>query len=312
VTSRSAPVEKPISLPPGIAIRRAKDGELRACRMLVPEAFLPRRAPECFVALPSSPTVPVAAAAVSWSAGGFPVQVHVIPPWRRRGVGRALVEAVAAEVAGETDRLRSWGMIPEGSPAHAFMTATSFTVARRFVGFETDGRQFADAIVPLRQRLERKGRIPADLRIVSLRDAPHEQVTRLAATELSIAPSALAARLAPQDMSGVSNDLSVVLMLHGAVCGAILVARDGDMARVDVNVVAPEQRQGWANVILLEEAVRRGLAGGIKWFRFFSDEKTRDTMNLGKRAAATQIGTGLVLERRLERPEPVQVSASQS
>jgi hypothetical protein len=226
--------------------------------------------------------------------------VHVVPPWRRRGIGRALVEAVATEASGETARLRSWGLVPEDSVAHAFLKAAGFAVARRFLGFETDGRQFADAIIPLRQRIERKGKIPVELQIVALRDAPLEQVIRLAATELSIVRGGLAARLAAQDVSGLSTDLSTVLMLRGAVGGAILVSRDGDTARVEVNVVAPEQRQGWANVVLLEETVRRGLNGGIKRFRFFSDEKTRDTVNLGKRAAATVIGTGLMLQRRLE------------
>ncbi len=301
MTSRSAAADEPFSSPPGVAIRRAGDGELRACRMLVPEAFAPRRAPECHVALAGSPPVPVAAAAVSWVAGGFPLQVHVAQPWRRRGIGRALVETVAASAIGETDRLRSWSLIPEDGVAHAFLTALGFSVARRFLGYEAQGWQIAETIASVRQRLESKGRIPAELRIVSLPDAPHEQVVRLAATELSVMPAAVAARIAAQDTSSFSSGLSIVLMLNGRVCGAILVSRRESMARVEINVVAPEYRHGWANVVLLDEAIRRGMASGVERFRFFSDEKTRDTVNLGKRTGASVIGTGLLFERRLTR-----------
>lgn len=272
---------------------------MRACRMLVPETFSPRRAPECLVALAGSPPVPVAAAAVSWVAGGFPFQVHVAPPWRRRGIGRALVDAVATWVAGETDRLRSWSLVPEDGAAPAFLQALGFNVERRFIGYEAQSWRIAETIASLRGWLDRKGRIPAELQVVSLPDAPQQQVVRLAATELSIMPAALAARIAAQDTSGFSRELSVVLMLAGKVCGAILISRHQEMARVEVNVVAPEYRHGWANIVLLDESIRRGMAGGISRFRFFTDEKTRDTVNLGKRTGASVTGTGLLYERRL-------------
>jgi hypothetical protein len=41
------------------------------------------------------------------------------------------------------------------------------------------------------------------------------------------------------------------------------------------------------------------MAGVISRFRFFTDEKTRDTVNLGRRTGASVTGTGLLYERRL-------------
>ncbi|HEX2113970.1 MAG TPA: GNAT family N-acetyltransferase [Alphaproteobacteria bacterium] len=283
---------------------------MRAARMLLPDVFSATEAPDMFflAAAEGEPHL-VGAAAAAWAPGGFPVEVHVVSPFRRRGIGRALIEAVAAAAADETDRLRSWSMVGEGSEAEAFLRATGFTRSRRFLGFETDGAKFAPIINVMRRWLERGGKIPPTARIVNLSEAPRFQLIRLVATELATLPATIAARIVAQETLHYDNDLSVVLMLDGKIGGAMLMTRSAGIARVEVNVVAPHLRHGWANVMILDEAARRAAASGLKRFRFFCDEHTRDTINVARRAGAASLGSGLFFERRLG---PDQSSSSQS
>ena len=282
--------------PAAVAIRPARDAEAAACRALMPETFAPARAPELHVAVASNAIV--GAAAIGWVPGGFPVQAHVVPSWRRRGVGRALLDAVATAARGETARLRAWTLVGEGSPAEAFLRAAGFAVERRFHGFDT-GFEFAAHVARVRAYLARGGRIPGDIAVVPPSAAPRAELVALVAANLNAVPAAVAARLAGDGAPGYDDALSVVLIHDGAVAGATLTSREGAIGRIEVNVVAPALRGGWANVVLLDETARRGMAGGIERFRFFSDETTRDTMNLGRRTGARFLGVGLVMERPL-------------
>lgn len=290
-----------------MTIRRAQDVEMRAARMLLPDTFSATGAPDVLLALVDGRLA--GAVAMGWVPNGFPVDVHVIPSFRRRGIGRALIEAVVAAAAGEADRLRSWNMVGEGSAAEVFLRRTGFSVARRFFGFESDGMEFLPFIDAIRRRLVRGGRIPSGARIINLAEAPRAELVRLIATELDAFPAAVAARVMGQDAQWYDHELSLVLALDEAIVGAMLITRSGGVGRVEVNVVAPAFRNGWANVVILDEAVRRIVASGLERVRFFSDEHTRDTINLAKYSGAAPLGTGLLLERRLT---PAQASASQS
>ena len=75
----------------------------------------------------------------------------------------------------------------------------------------------------------------------------------------------------------------------------MLCRRVGDRVDIDVNVVAPELRRSWANVVLLEGMARRGRAAGVNRFQFTCEEHVRDTLNLARRSAARQLPTQLVL-----------------
>jgi GNAT superfamily N-acetyltransferase len=281
----------------GLAIRRARDAELRAARLLLPGAFAPGEAPEVLIALRDEALV--GAAAVGWTSGGFPLDVHVVRSARRHGVGRALVEAACRFVDGETERLRAWSLVVEGSPAADFSAATGFTVTQRFLGFETDGVKLVEVTGAIQRRLERAGKIPATARLVSLSEAPRGEIIQLVLNEVAVVPATLAARIGAQDGGGYDNDLSTVLMVDGKVGAAALMTRNGDIVRLEVTVVAPALRHGWANALLLGEATRRGIASGAKRCRFFCDEHVRETINAARRIAATPMAAVLSFERRL-------------
>jgi hypothetical protein len=75
----------------------------------------------------------------------------------------------------------------------------------------------------------------------------------------------------------------------------MLCRRFGDVADIDVNVVTPELRRGWANVPLLEGMARRCHAVGGVRFRFSCEEHVRDTLNLARCSGARQLPTQVLL-----------------
>ncbi len=124
-----------------LAIAPARDAEARACRMLLPAAYTGPE-PEVLLARGGDGTI-LGAAALRWQSWtappGFPLLVQVVPAVRRRGVGRALVEAAATLARGEAPGLWSWDMLDEGSdppasspPAASCRTPASATTGRRW------------------------------------------------------------------------------------------------------------------------------------------------------------------------------------
>lgn len=278
-----------------LAVREARDEEHERCRTVLPQCFLPGAAPELFVASDGEDIRGVAA--VLWSTGGFPLQLFVFEPFRRRGIGRALVDAVVDAAHGETGTLRNWFPVVESSAAAAFLSRMGFAVERRLLGFDGDSAGFVEQAVRLRALIERSGRVPDDARIITLGEAPRQEVAKLVAAEFGTAPAFASAQL--QTGAGYDPSLCVVATHGGRVVGAVLAAREGPCLRVDVTAVAPDHRGGWANLLLLTSLVERGIAAGVSRFRFFCDEDNRDTLNIARRAKANALERALMFRKTL-------------
>jgi hypothetical protein len=287
---------------PEVVIRRAEAGEARACRMLMPETFTADFAPELWVAIDGSTSRIAGAAAVAWrpflEPPGFPVQVHVVPPWRRRVSATALLGAASRAAIGSTSRLHGWSSVPEDSPAASFLMATGFGVRRRLLGFEADGPRFYAMIKAIHDRLTSAGKIPPGFKVVELREAATEAVASLVAETFRDTPGVILAGI-ERGLVGYDAEHSVVLLDNGEVRGALLYKWNGGTPQIDINVVAPELRRSAANVLLLEAATRNGLDGGARSFRFSCEESVRDTMNLVRRAGATPTGATIAFTRPL-------------
>ncbi len=277
----------------GIVVRSARDVEMRACRLLLPAAFTASMVPEVLVA-PDSEGVR-GAVAISWfhraddPAGAvcFPILVHVVPPARRQGVGRALVAAAITHCRGDADGLRAWSPVPDGSEAASFLDAVGFTPCRRMLFFEAEGAVFHAMVERIRARLERAGRIGAASRITALREAPAEAVAALLAGDFPAPASDILRRLEATAPDAFDLDRSVALFVDGSVVGALLYSWNGGAPSIDALAVAPAFRGTSAVVLLLEAATRNGLQGGATRFTFSCDEKNRDTTNLARRCGAT-------------------------
>ncbi|MGH8316489.1 MAG: GNAT family N-acetyltransferase [Steroidobacteraceae bacterium] len=288
----------------GTIIREARPDEAAACRGMLPDAFpAAGAAPSLFVAADARGLIQ-GVLAMAWVPRGFPILMHVAEPYRRRGIGRALLRAAIASAQGETPALRCWGPVEQGGVAFLFLQACSFRVIRRLLVFETGGALcnapvFEASLTALLKRLVAAGKVPRDARLVSLAEAPAAQVVELVAAELAALPQDVARRIAPGATGGYDRSLSRVLMRGSDIAGAMLCWHSGETLEIDVNVVKPELRCGWANVMLLEGVARVARAAGVVRFRFSCEKHIRDTANLARRCGASALPPRLVMAQEL-------------
>jgi GNAT superfamily N-acetyltransferase len=276
-----------------LAVARAQEAEAAACLALLPEA---RQLPaELLVARRDG--VLAGAAAVIWQSwakpGGFPLLIHVLPDLRRQGVGRELMAAAKALAAGETDGLWSLEAVDLDGPAAAFLAASGFEPARRQQFFQARTAAMRERLGPLLERLRARGRIPADARVVPLREAPLEEVSWLVSKEFGGGPFRALNLLAGRNRNtGISTeDKSQVLVYAGRVGAVVLARMDYGVGVVDARVVAPGLRGDWASALVLEQVLERAEAEGVAEFRFHCDETVLDTLHVARRAGARQAAT---------------------
>ena len=292
---------------PGLVIRTAQDNEARACRMLLPEMFTAFQAPDVLVATVADPARNgtsriVGGAGVGTTLGpkrSLPTLVHVVPSWRRRGVGRNLIEAVAARSCGRADTICPPRPVPAASQAALFLMACGFDQWDRIIHFEVDGLPFYADVLRVRRRLEQHGRIPPEMRILRLRDADPDAVTDLVCRCIETSHQHVRARFNSRADDVYDLENSVVLMMRDVVAGVLIYTWNGGIPMIEVRAVDPALRGGWANAVMLEEATRNAKEAGALRFRFFASDKLNDTMSLARRANAEQIKVELQFGRGL-------------
>jgi GNAT superfamily N-acetyltransferase len=283
-----------------IAVTAADEGEARACLALLPEAhgapveLLLARLDGAFAG----------AAGVHWQSwtkpAGFPASLCVLPPYRRKGVGRALVTALADLVGEETDGLWSHTRIEPDGEAERFLLAVGAVARRRQYHFDGEVRRLLDHIAPLAARL-RRGDDAGDIAIVPLAEAPLEEIGWLISSELGGGPStalrrvrARAAMSAGAEADGQGRDRSMAAIRDGEVAGVLIWRVDDDGAAViDARIVAPSRRGGAVNLSLLEAGLLRGREEGIERMRFHCDDAVPDTIKLARRCGSDETTHGI-------------------
>jgi GNAT superfamily N-acetyltransferase len=272
-----------------VKVTLAQETEVAACLALLPEAVGP---PVELLVAKRGHTM-VGAAAMRWrnvsSPEGFPLSLHVIPPERRRGIARHLLDA-AIDLALD-DAVGLWSLnATNDEAATAFMTRCGFEARRREHHFDAAIDAMLAQIAPMTTRLRDRGRVPDDLRIAPLSSSPLEGVAELVARELGSAPGLALDQLRGRVTGAqASADRSRVALRGGQVEGAILWRVKDGVAIVDARVVHPRNRGGWLNAVLLEEGLTRGKAEGLERLRFHCEDSVRDTLSLAKRCDAIEI-----------------------
>ena len=172
-----------------VSIAPALETEAAACLALLPEVVgLPV---ELLIAKRAHAIV--GAAAVHWrnlgEPVGFPLSIHVLPPDRRLGIGRRLLDAAIGLAIEDTDRF--WSLKPWATddPAAAFLVSCGFEPGRWEHHFEAATDAVLADVAPHAARLRARGWIPDDLRIVPLAEAPLREVGRLLAKALGATPA---------------------------------------------------------------------------------------------------------------------------
>jgi GNAT superfamily N-acetyltransferase len=196
------------------------------------------------------------------------VAVHVIAPWRRRGVGAALVQRAGAEAATRgAAALYAWRPVSPGGDAARGWRTLGF---RQAVGIPITYFEVARGLALMQSmydRLVTRGAIPPDVRIVPLRDADARAVAHLHLTCLGGTPATVYPRLQPGGRDAFHPELSQVLLRGSDTLGIALVNLRADgVCAWDSNVLHPSLRGRWANVVLKRALCRACLSAGVKTF----------------------------------------------
>jgi ribosomal protein S18 acetylase RimI-like enzyme len=218
---------------------------------------------------------------------GFRFFLRVVKPYRRRGIGTALVSAVADEARRwGSASLRAWQAFPDG-PESMFLRCLGFKQAGGYLHFEADLSKLYSMLSPLRDRLVAGAKIPREARLIPLSDAPLEKVMDLHCRYLGGSRSLLARQMQGEGEHAFSPADSVVLMMGDEVMGEALWGLEEETARVEGRVIDPRCRGSWANVLLMTTAAERGFARGARKVRFLCLDNNKDTRKLAKRCEAS-------------------------
>jgi GNAT superfamily N-acetyltransferase len=255
----------------------------------LPEITAGAAPPRVFVATSRARILGVAAMGTQpWGhrPPGFRFALRVTVPYRRRGVGRALVQAAAREARGLGARaLRAWRSVELEEEA-AFLRSVGFERTRRALHFEADVLDFLRHLQTVRERLIAHRRVPEDARVVPLREADRRAVIRLCRRHLEGLPAGLRHALRGRSQGAASLEHSVVLRVGETMCGVLIYGWEGDTARIDVQLLDPAFRRTWASILLLAGAIERGRETGASRIRFHCYDDNRDTLKLAERIRA--------------------------
>jgi GNAT superfamily N-acetyltransferase len=272
-----------------VVVVSAKENEAPACLALLPRAV---GAPaELLIARRDGQFS--GASAVFWVSAsdppGFQVDVRVLTEWRRKGVGRALLEAAADLADGETDGLWALEGTSVASPAARFLEACGFKPVRREHHYQVANDTLLADMIDLAARMRARGRIPQGAEIAWLSEpgAPLEEIAWLLSKEFESRPMTNLQSL--RRRRAEKEDHSVYVRVDGEVAAVMLVHAEGNIGTVDARAVARRWRNNWPNVAMLEKALVAASAAGVAKTRFFCDENIRDTINLARRGDGEEI-----------------------
>ena len=221
-------------------------------------------------------------------------RLHVPAPYRRRSVGRHLLDALTsyaternhveltARVASATD--------PQATP---FLLACGFQCVDSFREYETTTEKLASFVLPLRDWLRERNEIPTSARIIPLAQAPLEPVAKLHCDELAGDYPAVLQNLQNICKNAASDD-NAVLLLDDKVVGLLMGVTQNGITRIEASIVAPELRgsaaqPGWANLALMAERIEWALQRGSQRCRFGSLQAATPTQKLAKRTGAVLV-----------------------
>lgn len=224
-----------------LLIRPPRESEFPAVRVLLPEAA--GHSGKLFqLAFESKPS-PAIVGALSYQDLGDSLsglRLHVVQNRRRSKIGTQMVTFLA-------DHARSLGRtaiyadadIKNEPAAEPFLTSTGFTLAGTLTAVETDVEPIVAQSHRFEQRVAQAEGFPEGSRIVSIEEAPHDQILKMHGDHIAHAPM----------MAGLLRGFhpekypeSVVLMLADRVIAFALVQVIGDVFYVPAWVTLPEFR----------------------------------------------------------------------
>jgi GNAT superfamily N-acetyltransferase len=258
-----------------LVIRPPREDEWKICRMLLPETFADVAGREYLLATrPQQPRIAGAASFRRIRDGVSGVRLHVIPPFRRQGIASLLLERLCADAA----VAEGISEISREPAAESFCARAGFIRVEGLTAVEAAIERMREYARALRDR----SRVPESARLVTLPEAPLDQVARLHAEyvvhagELNPWRAAIASEL-------TALRRSLVLLIGARVEGILLWHMDGSTAVVRSRVVTPQFQRGWANALLIAAGLDAGWEAGARRVRFTYADSNRDTRKMAQR-----------------------------
>ena len=288
-------------------IRPPHPHERRAWRMLLPQAAA--NVDPCDVLVATAPlpgqqdATPRVVGAIAATRShvlvplpGPRVCVHVIDPFRRQGLGRALVAGMAASVQRVGARaLYAWFEVDESSSEAMAWRGLGFDHASRLIEHEMPLPPLIERLAPVHEQMLQAGRIPIEASLTGLGQIDtqqREQIVDLYSAQLGGTPAEIRARLSKKTPPHYLDDESVVLLHRNRVIGFLLgvPAADDQSRIVEAVAIDAASRGRWANVWIKLAAARRSMARGISRIRFQTFEHNRETRVFTAKLGATMSG----------------------
>jgi GNAT superfamily N-acetyltransferase len=281
-------------------IRPAHPSDWRALRLLLPNACHFQQAVTAFVATDDAHRV-IAALAIHPRLRATPlpgprVDLHVIPPHRRKGIARQLLDTAAAHVrARGGGALYAWSPLPAADPRLPLLHALGFTHQVEIQeGHLLTSRGHA-RLAPLYQQLRDNAWIPDDARIVPLASANHDDIALLHARHLGGAVPDILARIRGDVPDPVSLHASPVLLVGPRTAGFTFLrtlppataTAAPHVAIVESTVVDPAFRSSWANLYLKFAGFEMALQQGLTDLLYEAHDRHTDTRKFAKQVGAT-------------------------
>jgi GNAT superfamily N-acetyltransferase len=261
-----------------LCLRPPRENEWPICRMLLPETFANPTSRSYLLGVRDEAPRIVAAASYRPAPESLTnLRMHVVPAFRRQGVGSQIVEYLAVNGARSISGIAE---LDKELAAEAFCSRNRFERVESLTTVEAAMSEMRDYTSRLRARFE----LPAGAQIVPLSEAPVDQVAALHAQH--VAQEGELNQWRGLVAHTPEMNISPVVMIDGCVAGILLGKLEGATAVVHTRVVAPGYHGSWVNVMLLAEALDIGWAHGARRARFSYTDSNQDTQKLAKRFRA--------------------------
>jgi GNAT superfamily N-acetyltransferase len=291
--------------------------ESQACRQLLPEVIRQGYWADFAVAVDGPPLRILGALAYTPGVHangrrGWRVSFRVARPYRRQGIGNALLNYVidAARrcdlhvIQTCHDPIRE----PDVDP---FLIHRGFQSDDRLSTYQFDAAPLTEFTCTLRDWLIERGEVPADHQLVPLQEPMLEEVAQLHAQYIGGTQATLLAHL-KRVINGPTAEDNRVLLVGQQIVGAVLGEIKDGLSRADVTLVKPDYRggttqSGWAQAVLLAHSLERAQTLGATRAQFSCLSNNRPMMRLVKRLNAKPVS---VEELHLLRLRPLDTSAT--
>lgn len=287
-------------------VARAEPGQSLAALALMPELLNSPVLPAHFwvAHLRESTSMVVGAAAfvplihhAIWP--GYRCTAQVLPGWRRQGVGRALMDGLRQEAQRWDLRyLHAWNDVIDGGTEARFLQACGFGMGHTLQHFVGRASRALARMQPLVDRLQTRGRVPAEFALQPLQDVPLQAVAALHQREFGGSIQGAVAQIETALKMPLISQLSKGLWDGQQLAGYLLAgtgaATDSTAPHCDTIAVqywasAPGQRHGWAAAVLLHDFLQRAVACGYDDVRFHCNDQTRATLNIARAIGSREL-----------------------